>query len=209
MFLLIFLSIAQKNYKIAQPLCLWFTFIILKCTKTNHIFDSTSTGRWIRLWIIQRVNDHIWRANLRRNIKCDLLFWQSRCGWPDDRGSMPQAPGALWLQNRAVNTHREVTKMWWSDDHETHYKRGTYTRPGSLFLTHINSNPSMVKKSDTPSKVWDGITYPFPTPTTAFHPTFYNVCSYSSTLGLKLIRVSKRGPWTLRINSSWIHVSQQ
>ena len=37
------------------------------------------------------------------------------------------------------------------------------------------------------------------------HPTLYNGCNYSSTLWLKLIRVSERGPYCAYIGSSNIH----
>ena len=39
-----------------------------------------------------------------------------------------------------------------------------------------------------------------------FHPTFYNGCNYLSMLGLKLNRVSKRGPGVLRTNSGFIEL---
>ena len=59
--------------------------------------------------------------------------------------------------------------------------------------------------NDMPSKLWDGITYPFPNfngctvdhwslgMDKLFHPTLYNECDYLSMLVLKLILVNKRG----------------
>ena len=63
---------------------------------------------------------------------------------------------------------------------------------GPLLPTWINFNSST-------DKMWNEITYAFPTPTVIlgmdmqFHPTLYYGCNYLSMLWLKLIHVIKRG----------------
>ena len=70
--------------------------------------------------------------------------------------------------------------------------------PGAPFTNMVI--PAWISNHMT-NKVWDEITYPFPNFNGAtidvlgmnklFHPTIYNGCDYISTLGLKLIYVSK------------------
>ena len=88
---------------------------------------------------------------------------------------------------------------------------GPFYYHGLTLISAWKSNPMS-------SKVWDEITYPFSNFNDLplkfgngldklFHSALYNGCnvSYLSMLGLKLIHVSKKGPWW--INRSTIHPS--
>ena len=75
-----------------------------------------------------------------------------------------------------------------------------------LLLTWINFNPSMDKQLyPLPSMGWNYLSFPKPQRSnrwslemgTAIPSHTYNECDLSSILGLKLIHVSKKGPWWL------------
>ena len=76
-----------------------------------------------------------------------------------------------------------------------------YLQGTPLLLTRIKVNYSMDRYLYTLSKMWDEITYLFPTSTMkplkfrndkSFHPTLYNGCMYLSMPELTLIHYSKR-----------------